>query len=107
MQLLFENKIVSREQIGSRLFPNVCKDVVNRRLRKLVDLGLLRRKRAFEGRLAIVRCEILQKVQLEFIFKDVPFGTSLCIRKLLCWFRWELGSGKEALRSILLHHVSC
>ena len=53
MQLLFENKIVSREQIGRRFFPNICKDTVNRRLRKLVDLGLLRRKRAFEGRLAI------------------------------------------------------
>ena len=62
MQLLFENKIVSREQIGNRFFPNVCKDTVNRRLSKLVDLGLLRRKRAFEGRLAIVRC--LLKAQI-------------------------------------------
>ena len=62
MQLLFENKIVSREQIGNRFFPSVCKDTVNRRLSKLVDLGLLRRKRAFEGRLAIVRC--LLKAQI-------------------------------------------
>lgn len=33
MRLLFENKIVSREQIGSRFFPDVSKDTVNRRLR--------------------------------------------------------------------------
>ena len=40
MRLLFENKIVSREQIGRRFFPNVCKDTVNRRLRKIVGFRL-------------------------------------------------------------------
>ena len=43
MRLLFENKIVSREQLGSRFFPNVSKDTVNRRLRKLVDIDLIKR----------------------------------------------------------------
>ena len=53
MRLLFENKIVSREQIGDQFFPGVCKDTVNKRLRKLVDTGLMRRKRTFAERLAI------------------------------------------------------
>ena len=53
MQLLFENKIVSREQIGNRFFPNVCKDTVNRRLRKIVGLGLIKKTTAYVGRKAI------------------------------------------------------
>ena len=56
MRLLFENKIVSREQIGSRFFPDVCKDTVNRRLRKIVGLGLIKKTTAYVGRKAIVRC---------------------------------------------------
>ena len=43
MRLLFESKIVSREQIGRCFFPNVCKDTVNRRLRKIVGLGLIKK----------------------------------------------------------------
>ena len=53
MRLLFENKIVSREQIGDRFFPNVSKDTVNRRLRKLIDVNLIRRTTEYIGRKAI------------------------------------------------------
>ena len=53
MRLLFENKIVSREQIGNRFFPNVSKDTVNRRLHKLVDISLIKKTTAYVGRGAI------------------------------------------------------
>ena len=53
MRLLFENKIVSREQVGNRFFPNICKDTVNRRLRKIVGLGLIKKTTAYVGRKAI------------------------------------------------------
>lgn len=44
MRLLFESKVMSREQIGNQFFPNVSKHTVNRRLRKIVDLGLIKGK---------------------------------------------------------------
>ena len=53
MRLLFENKIVSREQIGSRFFPDVSKDTVNRRLRKIAGLGLIKRTTTAVGRKVI------------------------------------------------------
>ncbi len=53
MRLLFENKIVSREQIGDQFFPNVCKDKVNRRLRKIAGLGLIKKTTAYVERRAI------------------------------------------------------
>ncbi len=53
MRLLFENKIVSREQIGNQFFPNVCKDTVNRRLRKIAGLGLIKKTTVYVGRRAI------------------------------------------------------
>ena len=53
MRLLFENRIVSREQIGSRFFPDVSKDTVNRRLRKLVDIDLIKKTTVYVGRRAI------------------------------------------------------
>lgn len=43
MRTLFENKFVSREQIGDQFFPNVTKDTVNRRLHKIARLGLIKR----------------------------------------------------------------
>ena len=44
MCLLFESKVLSREQINNQFFPDVSKHTVNRRLRKIVDLGLIKRK---------------------------------------------------------------
>ena len=44
MHLLFESKVLSREQIGKQFFPDVSKHTVNRRLRKIVDLGLIKGK---------------------------------------------------------------
>lgn len=43
MRSLFENKIVSREQIGNQFFPGVSMQTVNRRLRKIMSLGLITR----------------------------------------------------------------
>ena len=44
LSLIFENKVMSRKQIGDIFFPNVSKDTVNRRLRKITNLGLITRK---------------------------------------------------------------
>ena len=44
MQSLFESKVMSSEQIGKQFFPDVSKDTVNRRLRKISSLGLIKRK---------------------------------------------------------------
>lgn len=43
LQLLFEHKIISRDQIGLYFFSDVSKRTVNRRLKKILDLGLIRR----------------------------------------------------------------
>ena len=40
---MFENKIISRDQIGREFFHDVSINTVNRRLRKLVGLGLITR----------------------------------------------------------------
>ena len=47
---LFENKIISREQIGNQFFFGASKRAVNKRLRKLVDLGLIARMSVIMGR---------------------------------------------------------
>lgn len=44
MRSLLESKIMSRQQIGDRFFPNISKDTVNRRLRKIISMGLIIRK---------------------------------------------------------------
>ena len=44
MRSLFEGKVMKREQIGNQFFPDVSKDTVNRRLRKISRLGLIKRK---------------------------------------------------------------
>ena len=61
MHSLFENKIVSREQIGSQLFPNVSKDTVNRRLRKIAGLGLIKKTTTFVGRRVIAGYSLTQR----------------------------------------------
>ena len=61
MRLLFESKIVSREQIGDQFFPNVSKDTVNRRLRKLVDINLIKKTTAYVGRRAISGYSLTQQ----------------------------------------------
>ena len=44
MHLLFENKVMSREQINKKFFPDVSSQTVNSRLRKIMRLGLIKRK---------------------------------------------------------------
>ena len=44
MRSLFESKIASQEQIGNHLFPDVSAQTVNRRLLKIIKLGLIWRK---------------------------------------------------------------
>ena len=44
MRLLFESKIMSREQINNQFFPDVSSQTVNSRLRKITSLGLIERK---------------------------------------------------------------
>ena len=61
MRLLFENKIVSREQIGSRFFLDVSKDTVNRRLRKIAGLGLIKRTTTAVGRKVIWGYSLTQR----------------------------------------------
>ena len=46
---LFENKVVSRDQINTQFFHGVSTHTVNRRLRKLVGLGLITRMSAIVG----------------------------------------------------------
>ena len=50
---LFENKVMSREQIGRQFFNGASKQAVSRRLRKLVDLGLITRTSVIVGHGAI------------------------------------------------------
>ena len=50
---LFENKIVSRDQINTHFFQGVAIQTVNRRLHKLVGLGLIRRTSVIIGRRVI------------------------------------------------------
>ena len=49
MRSLFEGKVMSREQIGNQFFSDVSKHTVNRRLRKIVDLGLIKGKPVANG----------------------------------------------------------
>ena len=44
MHLLFESKVMSREQINNQFFPDVSSQTVNSRLRKITSLGLIKRK---------------------------------------------------------------
>ena len=44
MRLLFESKVLSREQINNKFFPDVSSQTVNSRLRKITSLGLIKRK---------------------------------------------------------------
>lgn len=53
MRALFENKIANREQINKHFFHNVSVNTVNRRLRKLVDIGLIVRIPVMVGGRAI------------------------------------------------------
>lgn len=50
MRSLFESKIISREQIHTQFFPGVSRRAVNKRLRKLVDIGLVARTAIILGR---------------------------------------------------------
>lgn len=51
MRSLFEGKVMSSDQINQQFFPHASKDAVNKRLRKITSLGLIRRKPAiFEDR---------------------------------------------------------
>ena len=43
LRLIFESKIVSREQIANQFFPDVSAQTVSRRLLKISGLGLIRR----------------------------------------------------------------
>ena len=44
MRLLFESKVMSREQINKKFFPDAVKHTVNIRLHKIMCLGLIKRK---------------------------------------------------------------
>lgn len=44
MRLLFESKVMSREQINNRFFPDASKYTVNIRLHKIMSIGLIKRK---------------------------------------------------------------
>ena len=44
MRSLFEGKVMSSDQINQKFFPHASKDAVNKRLRKIASLGLIRRK---------------------------------------------------------------
>ena len=44
LQLIFESKVMSREQIGICFFQNASKQTVNLRLQKIMELGLICRK---------------------------------------------------------------
>ena len=89
MRLLFENKIVSRKQIGSRFFPNVSKDTVNRRLRKIAptlpykvktkatrsecplhDIALNDIRKAFEAKASVQGYYTENVLQTRIDFKD-------------------------------------
>ena len=61
MRSLFENKIANREQINKQFFNNVSVNTVNRRLRKLVDIGLIIRTPAMVGGRAIYGYCLSQK----------------------------------------------
>ena len=51
MRSLFESKVMSSDQINQQFFPHASKDAVNKRLRKITSLGLIRRKPViFENR---------------------------------------------------------
>ena len=60
----------SWEQIGSRFFPNVSKDTVNRRLRKLVDIALNDIRQVFEGKHTVQRYYTKNVLQTRIDFKD-------------------------------------
>ena len=72
MRLLFENKIASREQIGDRFFPDVSKDTVNRRLRKIAGLGLIKRTTTAVGR-KVIWCYSLTQRGLAKIKPTLPY----------------------------------
>ena len=71
------------EQIGSRFFPNVSKDTVNRRLRKLVDVDLIKRTTAYVGRKAISGYSLTQG-GLAKITPTLPYGVKTKATRSKC-----------------------
>lgn len=72
LRALFENKVVSREQINNQFFPGVSKETVNRRLRKIADLGLITRKSTVVGR-RVIWCYSLTSRGLAKIKPTLPY----------------------------------
>lgn len=72
MRSLFESKVMNRKQIGDKFFPDVSKDTVNRRLRKITSLGLITRK-PFELELNVFHSYSLTKKGLAKIKPLLPY----------------------------------
>ena len=60
MRLLFENKIVSRDQIHEQFFPDATKNIVNRRLRQITSIDFIKRKSIAVGRKIIYGYSLTQ-----------------------------------------------
>ena len=60
MCLLFENKIISRDQIHEQFFPDASKNTVNRRLRKIISIDLIKRRSIAVGRRVIYGYSLTQ-----------------------------------------------
>ena len=73
----------SWEQIGSRFFSNVSKDTVNRRLRKLVDVDLIKRTTAYVGRRAISGYSLTQG-GLAKVTPTLPYGVKTKATRSKC-----------------------
>ena len=78
-RLLFESKIASQEQIADYLFPDVSAQTVNRRLLKIMELGLIRRKPIAVDNKIIYAYSLTQrgltKTQLTLSFRVKTAGT--------------------------------
>ena len=73
MRSLFESKVMNRKQIGDQFFPDISKDTVNRRLRKITSLGLITR-RPIELEFNIFHSYSLTQKGLAKIKPLLPYG---------------------------------
>ena len=96
---MFENKIISRDQINREFFHDVSINTVNRRLRKLVGLGLITRMSLIvSGRVICGYCLsrrgftkikplLPYKVNTKAILSDCPFFMGASTRQTCAEFK--------------------
>lgn len=74
LQFLFEHKVASRDQIHYHFFSDASRRAVNRRLKKILDLGLIRRM-PVEAENGLIFSYLVTQKGMDKVMSILPYGT--------------------------------